>query len=284
MTVRGELGSTDDLDLSIGDPDDGEGDDLSIGDGEGNPDDGDGGDDTPDAVLEKFGGDPAKLAKAYRALERKLGQQGSELGLTRAEVEQFRQMVEQLGEGGVGGKPKPNPKEAFLAKVKAAQESGEGVDLQALFGELWDSMKADVDESVGEVKGVLRQQETSAIWDRFTEANPKAKALEPRMTELYRDNPGLLILNKGRGAFVKSLKQLYTLAAASSNGKSTRSRGSLDAGGRGHRLTSALERGGAGNLSKDERYLKLREQAQRSGRASDWQKVVMYAFNGPDED
>lgn len=48
------------------------------------------------SVLEKYGDDPEKIAAAYAALERKLGEQGKELGVSRSEMDRMQGELQEL--------------------------------------------------------------------------------------------------------------------------------------------------------------------------------------------
>lgn len=56
------------------------------------------GDPVAAAVLAKYGNDPAKVAQAYAELQKKLGQQGTELGQTRQENTEMAQLLQEMSQ------------------------------------------------------------------------------------------------------------------------------------------------------------------------------------------
>jgi hypothetical protein len=66
---------------------------------------------------EKFGGDPAKLAKSYRELERKLGEQGNELGKVRELEAQLNELQAALRTG-----PQQQPQQQYAVDDEWVEE------------------------------------------------------------------------------------------------------------------------------------------------------------------
>lgn len=180
------------------------------------------------SVLEKFGNDPAALARSYAELQRKLGAQGQELGMARQKAALFDEHL-----AARGGTPQEKPKsarESILERARAAQERGED-PLEAMVDGLLEATNKSVEERVQPLTQDRVRSEVEQIKAQFIQRNPWAAGLDQTAKQIFEENPGLLPLDKGREGIARGLAMLYREARyRAQSGRASRPAATLDNG------------------------------------------------------
>jgi len=189
---------------------------------------------------EKFGGDATKLADAYENLERKLGEQGTELG-------QLRQLVE----AGSKTKEKEVTEDDLVAALDEKIEAGELTQLQAT-----QALNKFRDKKLHErlEKGDARAKsaEEKTMWQEWASGNQelsKNPVLDNVMARLVHARPHLLVRGKGQKALVESLDMILDLAKLEIKKAMARRGGNLD-DGRSRRVVRTAGRSGRKGTSR----------------------------------
>lgn len=218
-----------------------------------------------EGVLARYGNNPQKLAAAYTNLQRRFGRMGTELGEARKTAALAKKVLQQQGgdaEGNGKGDLKERAKRRVLDAIKKAEESGQDPTeamLEALFG----AVTEHIEGATRPIETQMQRAHMERLWSAYTARNPRAAKLEPVMTRILKENPGVLPLDRGPEAFQRGLGMLYREAErrAQKARISDRASATLD-GGRPERKRGSDQTG-------RQRAAEATERARKTGKAVD---------------
>jgi hypothetical protein len=207
-------------------------------------------------VLEdKYGGDVDKLVNAYEALERKLGEQGNELGELRQRLETKHERKE-VGE------------DELIEALEQKVQNGEISQLQAQRA-LHKFQASKLDERLSKSDQRTALAEERQIWQDWSakqkdlQDNP---ALDNIMARIASKKPHLLVRNQGPKALQDSLETLLDLAKLEVQKAMDRRGGGLDDGRSRRVIRSNINSGRRSSQAGREAM----ERALQTDRDDDW--------------
>lgn len=179
------------------------------------------GGEAPGVLDRKFGGDVDKLADAYSNLERKIGEQGQELGTLRQQIND-----------GPAKKETAVTEEDFVAALEKKLEDGEISQLQAT--QAYNKFREkSVSERLDQSDARAVANERRAIWQDYAASSEdlqKSPVLEKVMLRIAQQKPHLLVMNKTPGDLKSSFDDLLELAKLEVSKAMASRGGSLDDG------------------------------------------------------
>jgi hypothetical protein len=208
---------------------------------------------------DKFGGDSDKLASSYKELEKKLGQQGSEIG-------EVKQILQQMITASKSGDDSAEG-DGFLKDLEEQMESG-ALTVSAAFKSLYEHLNGKFDEEIkGRSDRDARVERNARVWSGFIDSNPDAKKLEPLMVKIAKAKPHLIPTGAEESVVMDALGDVLTLAKnLVAQARAKKRGGSMDAG--------TSRRINPRRLRKGSRESELFDRARDSDHERDWAKVI----------
>lgn len=242
---------------------------------QGGDDDANANDSAIQRVLDKFGGDPEKMAKAYASLQSVYGRMTNEVGTLRAEHKATMAMVERLMDKR-SDEPAPDavdPVATIEKEIEEAAARGENVVPMIMKAARAIALQA-VEQGIHPVREQSREMVAEATYEAFIADYPDAEEMFPAIQRILQDAPELLPRNAGPKAMRRGLERLYKLAklesgdgSMSDNANGPRRQPTrMDSGRTGRSVERAREATGQNNS--------LRQRAIETGDEMDWMAYI----------